>query len=512
MSTTASRTANSARNAGVSILAQILIIVLGFITRTVFVKELGVALLGVNSLLTSVVSMLALADLGINGAVMYALYKPIREGDTDKTAAIVRYATRMYRWVAVLVAVVGLGVAPFLNHLVRLDEDVPMLEIYYLVLLANTVVGYLMLARLQLIDADQKMYLTKAYSMAFNVLRSVAQIASLIVLESFLVFLVIQVVFTFANNLVVYRRAGQLYPFLKESPKYLNATDRSSILTSVRGMMIFRLGGLVLNNSPAVLISTIVGTMALGYYSNYMLIVTSVMMISEVIFASLVASVGNLVASDDRQAARSVFDEIVLLAIIIFGTLSVGISMLASDFIALWLGVDYVLPHATVIGIVLNFYVTGVLLPIWSYRIATGMFRQTQYVMLITAIVSIALSLVLGNIIGLAAIVIAPGLARLFTGAWYEPWILVRDHLSGRVLPYFLMHVGAFALWAGIAVAVAALGAVVPGNTLTTFAVKAGLCVVLLPIGAWAAFHRTDAFSRLIGRVRTLLASIRSKP
>lgn len=69
MSTTASRTANSARNAGVSILAQLLIIVLGFITRTVFVRELGVALLGVNSLHTSVRTLPAYADLGINNVV-----------------------------------------------------------------------------------------------------------------------------------------------------------------------------------------------------------------------------------------------------------------------------------------------------------------------------------------------------------------------------------------------------------------------------------------------------------
>lgn len=504
MIATRSLTAQSARNAGVSILAQIVVVILGFVTRTVFVAELGVAMLGVNTLLTSTLALLAVADLGINGALMYALYKPLREVDTKAIAAIVRYAGRLFRWVALVVAILGLALAPFVHQLVRLEENVDGLEIYYLILLADTVVRYLMLNRLVLLNADQKIYLTKTYSLIFNTLRSIAQIVSLVVFGSFVVFLVIQVVFTAFNNVAVYHRAGRLYPYIK-SRSTLPAAERRSIFRSTRAMLIYRLGGLVLNNSTALLVSVIVGTMALGYYSNYMLIVSAAVMIVEVAFSALTPSVGSLVATGHRGAGRGVFDEMVLVAILIHGLIAVGFVTLVDHFVVLWLGRDYVLPAEVVLAIVLNFYVTGTLMPLWSFRSATGLFRQTQWIMLITAGLSIALSFILGFTVGLVGVVMAPAIARLCTGAWYEPRMLIRNYLSGKISSYFGLQGGAFLLWCAIAGLAVWLGDMVPGDSLATMATKVALIAILFPAASWLAFRRTSAFQQLIRRFRALL-------
>ena len=491
-----------------SVLSQVMVIALGFVTRTVFIAKLGVELLGVHSLLTSVLALLALADLGINGAVMYALYRPLGEGDTEATAAIVSYAAKLLRGVALVVALVGLALTPFLHQLVNLEEPVQHLELYYLVLLANTVASYLMLNRLVLLDADQKIYLTKAYSLVFNVLRSIAQIVSLLILESFFAFLAIQVLFTIANNLAVYLRAGQIYPLLKDSSATLAPPERKSILASVKALVIFRVGGLILNNSTAVLISVIVGTVALGHYSNYSLIVSSAAMVTEVVFSSLTPSVGNLVAAGNHEAARRVFDEMVLLSILVHGMIAVGIVTLADNFMVLWLGSEFVLPLGVAVGIVFNFYVTGTLMPLWSFRSATGLFRQTQFVMLITAVISIALSFALGAAFGLAGVVIAPAIARLMTGAWYEPWLLIRDHLAGNVRPYFVLQIAALAFWATLAWLTLALDDAIPWGPLASMGVKAAMLAILLPVSSWLVFGRRDSFRSLVQRMRNLAGAI----
>ena len=511
MSAPSSRSARSAYNAGVSVLSQVVVIALGFVVRTVFIAKLGVTMLGVNALLTSTLALLAFADLGINGALMYALYKPLSDGDTDATAAIVRYAGRLFRWVALVVAVVGLALTPFIHRLVHLDEGVPNLELYYLVLLANTVVGYLMLNRLVLLNADQKIYLTKAYSLAFNAARSIGQVVSLLVFESFLMFLVIQVVFTIGNNLAVYLRAGQLYPYIKDSSTPLEHSQRRSILASVKALVIFRVGGLILNNSSSLLISVIVGTVALGFYSNYVLIVSSAVMITEVVFASLTPSVGNLVAAGDQGAGRRVFDEIVLLSIVGHGILAVGFVTLVDDVVVLWLGQEFLLEPAAVAAIAFGFYVTGTMMPMWSFRSATGLFRQTQFVMVITAGVSIALSFALGAGFGLVGVVLAPTLARLLTGAWYEPWLLLRDHLSGRAGPYFGLQFGALVLWGVIAGLTTCVGSAVTGGALVSIAAKGALLAVLLPVAIWLFFRRMDAYQSLMRRIRALVLRARSK-
>ncbi|HZK04741.1 MAG TPA: oligosaccharide flippase family protein [Actinomycetaceae bacterium] len=511
MSAPASRTASSARNVSVSLLAQILVILLGFVTRTVFVATLGVALLGVNSLIISVLAMLTFADLGINGAVMYTLYAPLRDGDSSRIAAIVNHAGRMFRRVSAVVGVLGLAATPFIHRLVRLEQTVPNLEIYYLVLLANTVAGYLMLNRIVLLEADQRMYVTKAYSMAFNVVRSIAQIAVLLVFRSFLAYLAIQVIATVANNLVVYLRAGRLYPSLTAHANPLPGAERRSMWDSVRAMTLYRFAGLILGNSPAILISVVVGTMALGYYSNYILIVGAVMMLTETAFGALTPSVGSFAAAGDRQAGRRLFDEIVVLSVLIHGALACGLVALIGDFVLLWLGAEFVLPLEVVAAIVLNFYVSGSLMPLWSFRSATGLFRETQYVIVLTAVLSVGLSILLGSAIGLAGVVVSPALARLVTIAWYEPLVLVRRHLAGPVLPHLALQVGSLALWTAIAIAVTAAGQLVPGGTITAMALKTALLAVVVPAAGWLAFRRTDGFRALGVRVRAFATAARSR-
>lgn len=500
MSSPRSRTANSMRNASISVLVQVAIIGLGFITRTIFISELGVSLLGINTLLTSLVAILAFADLGISSALMYSLYKPLRDRDSKSVAAIVQYAGRLFRWVALFVAVVGSALTPFVHLLTRLDEKIPYLEVYYLVLLANTAVSYLMLNRIVLIDADQKIYLTKTYSLVFNVLRSVAQITSLIYLESFLAFLVIQVMFTWLGNFVVYLRAGKMYPYIKSSSPLLNPEDRQSILASVRAMMIFRVGGLILGHSPSILISILVGTVALGYYSNYLLIVAAAVMITEVVFSSFTPSVGNLIASGDRSSSRRVFDEMVVLSTIVHGFVAIILVILIEDFIGLWLGDEFTLGKIAAVAISLNFYVTGTLLPLWSFRSATGLFRQTQWVILITAGLSILFSWLLGSHFGLVGIVLAPALARLLTGGWYEPWLLIRRHLTGNSWAYFRTQIFSFALWVSMASGILLIEGMLPLSGLSLLAAKASITLLIVPLGIWLAFRKTPAFLRLAAR------------
>ena len=75
-------------NVKYGVLSQMVKILLQFIVRKTFIYYLGVELLGVHSLFTSILSMLAMAELGIGSAVAFSLYKPIVQKDTNKISAI----------------------------------------------------------------------------------------------------------------------------------------------------------------------------------------------------------------------------------------------------------------------------------------------------------------------------------------------------------------------------------------------------------------------------------------
>ena len=84
------RTENSIRNISISIFTQIIMTILGFVSRKVFLENLGITYLGVNGLLTNVLSLLGLLEAGIGSSIVYNLYKPLAERDEDKIIALMQ--------------------------------------------------------------------------------------------------------------------------------------------------------------------------------------------------------------------------------------------------------------------------------------------------------------------------------------------------------------------------------------------------------------------------------------
>lgn len=79
-----SRTKNATRNIIFGLILKIYQIVFPFIMRTVMIYFMGVKYLGLNSLFTSILQVLNLAELGVGSAMVYSMYKPIAENDGDK--------------------------------------------------------------------------------------------------------------------------------------------------------------------------------------------------------------------------------------------------------------------------------------------------------------------------------------------------------------------------------------------------------------------------------------------
>ena len=67
------RIKNTKRNIGYGLLQVIVSQLLPFIVRTILIYRFGVSYLGLNSLFTSVLSVLSLMELGFGTAVVYSL-------------------------------------------------------------------------------------------------------------------------------------------------------------------------------------------------------------------------------------------------------------------------------------------------------------------------------------------------------------------------------------------------------------------------------------------------------
>ena len=75
------RTKNATRNIIFGGVLKIYQILVPFLMRTAMIYFLGMQYLGLNSLFSSILQVLNLAELGIGSAMVYSMYKPIAEDD-----------------------------------------------------------------------------------------------------------------------------------------------------------------------------------------------------------------------------------------------------------------------------------------------------------------------------------------------------------------------------------------------------------------------------------------------
>ena len=91
------RTKNAARNVVFDGTMEIVNVLFPFVIRSVMLHVLGTEYLGLNGLFKSILNFLNLAELGVGSAMVFSMYKPIAEDDTQTICALLRLYRLIYR-------------------------------------------------------------------------------------------------------------------------------------------------------------------------------------------------------------------------------------------------------------------------------------------------------------------------------------------------------------------------------------------------------------------------------
>ena len=153
------RTKNATRNIIFGVILKAYQIIAPFLMRTALIYLMGVQYLGLNSLFTSILQVLNLAELGVGSAMIYSMYKPIAEDNNAAICALMKLYRTYYRVIGLIIAVAGCALTPFIPKLI--SGDVPeKVNIYvlYLLNLGATVLSYWLYAyKNSILQAYQRM-------------------------------------------------------------------------------------------------------------------------------------------------------------------------------------------------------------------------------------------------------------------------------------------------------------------------------------------------------------------
>lgn len=505
-----SRTINALRNSAYGIAWKVIFLVLGLVSRTIFIEHLGNAYVGVNGLYSEILSVLSFTELGFGNALIFAMYEPVAHNKELETMQLLDFYRKVYRLIACAIALLGTAIIPFLPHIVKGADFLTLqeLRLYYVIFLFNTVCSYFVTYKYSYVTALQKNYIYTNFDSVFSMATSFLQIAVILLTNDFLAYLLTHSICLALSRVAAALYLNRKFPILTKKPaEPLPAGKRRRIFTDVKALALGQFASVAVHSTDNIIISSLsgLGVLGVGLVNNYMMLINNVLAFVTILFNSVVAGFGNLAATSGLEEYREAFEEANFINFWIYGFCSIAFFVLTPPFIALWIGEESLIDNVSFLLIIINLYLQGQCTIYMYARSAKGEFRRGIVPVIVQPIVNLVVSIIGAKTLGLVGVYIGTVVSRLVLVM--RPSLEYRYFFGRSAWEYYgklVLHFAATFL-AGLA-AYMAVQPLLPAASWGRFVM--GVCVVaVLPnLIFLLLFFRAKEFKAVLVRVNNLLS------
>lgn len=502
------RTKNSLLNILVSFGTQAVSILLLFISRKVFLNYFTEEYLGVNGLFTEILTVLSLAELGIGTAIMYSMYDAVANKNQKEICQLMNLYKRLYTVAGVAVLGIGLAMLPFLDYLIK-DNQIPHIRLIFLMYLADSAVSYFLSYKQTVIQAHQKAYVVSGVAMGIRCGQILLQIAAILVLQNFYVYIAIQILGQMCTNLVLSAVSGKLYPYTRRNREGLPPKEKvQAIYRHIKAMALHKFGAVFVSNTDNLIISAFVGLGTVGLYANYKMVLNSLRLALSYIYNAFTAGIGNLAATESPARVHQVYNCLNFVMSMLYGWSACCLWLLFNPFISTFFGARFTLAAPVVAIIVADFYIHGMRQMTLRFRDAMGLYWHDRFKPFIEVVINLTVSLLLVKKYSIGGVILGTIVSSLATNFWVEPYVLFRHGIRAdwkkRLGNYYLRY-GAYTLFSLAAGALSwLLVGTFPADTFL-YLILRGLAVsAVYGLAVLLVFGRTPELRYVLEKVRQL--------
>lgn len=435
-----SRTSKSIKNAKIALCFYALNLILQFFSRKIFLDYLGSEILGLNTTAQNLLGFLNLAELGIGSAVAYNLYKPLYEKNKQAINDIVSIQGWLYRRIAYFV-ILGSCILMFFFPVIFEKAKVPLWYTYgsYIALLGSALLSYFANYKQIVLSADQKEYKITWSVQGSRIVKTALQILAIYFLSNgYMYWMILELLMAVVTSIVLNVIIKKEYPWLTPviSDGHTIQKLYPNIITKTKQLFFHKIGGFVLTQTSPLIIYAYTSLSLVAVYGNYMLIVLGVTALMGAMLNSISAGVGNLVASGDKIAIKSVFWELTVFRVWVASIICFGMYLLGHSFVTLWVGREYVLPQSSFFVLIVITFIT-LTRTNDSFLAAYGLY-QDIYAPLFEAILNLGLSILLGYYYGLTGILSGVAISLLIVVVAWKPYFLYRCGFKDSIKEYII--------------------------------------------------------------------------
>lgn len=429
-------------NSSVNIMTYLLLFIPNLIVRKVFLTTLGSQILGLNSLYSNIIGWLSIAEMGIGTAIIFSLYKPFSENDTEQMNAYINFYGYIYKFIGVIFLTLGLIILPFLSFFISNDVNVSMNTVIYgfMLFLLNSFISYMFSHRLCILNVAQESYKITIGTTVSQLIIFTLQYIILKKYSNFLLYISVQLVVNLIYYIMINIYVKRRYPWIGEKNKKLDKITISTLFKNIRALFMHKIGSLVVSSTDDLVISKFVGLIQLSNYTNYNTIVVAIRRLIQMGLNGITASIGNMLNSKDKNRVYDVHKKIFFLSFWIVSFITITLYNTLNQFVGLWIGKDYLLDDLTYTVVLINFYFGAMRGSVEQFQNGSGLFYQDRYAPLAESIINLTVSLFLVKRIGIAGVFIGTLISNITVVFWTKPYVVYKYIFNESLKKYFIMY------------------------------------------------------------------------
>lgn len=441
-----SRVKKSFLNARMNLICYLVSLLVAFFTRKIFLEQLGTEFIGFTGTLQSILGFLNLAELGVGTAIGYVLYKPIYDDNKIKINEIISVFGYLYRCIGLVILAGGIILSAFLPWIFP-NTSFSWIVIYlgFYAYLASSLLGYFVNYRQTLLSADQRNYEVMGYYQAITSTKMIMQMVFAIYIQSFILFLSIELLFGIIYSCVLTYRINKVYPWLDSDIRLGKQLFKKypEIGKYVKQLFIHKIGGFFQSQTTPLFIYSFVSLPLVALYINYTLLTYKIQALLNSVLDSTAAGVGNLISERNNQKIWDTYQELFSIRAFFAGIGTFTAYYLLTPFIQLWLGNEYILDQFSTILILIQLYLLTMRGVTDQFLFGYGLFYDV-WAPLTEAMIFVVTALIGGYVWGLQGVLLAPIISLTFIIYGWKPYFLFTKGFNRPIYKYWIMFFSNF--------------------------------------------------------------------
>lgn len=400
----------------VSTMFLVLQMLLSFWRTKIIITLCGIDVNSVIQTANQLYAYLSLLESGMCAAYQYKMYKPYVNGDMDQLYWLYEKLNKQMQQIGSKMLLIVVCVSALFPFIVA-ENKLTCAKVFFMFLVVGVrcVLPYLFIvAKKNILIIEEKQYVVSSIDSLVYISINIVEIIIIkllvwpieIALVCGTLVLVVGYLFykkkvsTFWGEIILNEKRNDTIEAINDAHKM------------TKDIIVHQVCGLV-NNNIDVLLLSLFNMFAVTVYSNYNSIINYPVSIINGGIKNIKATIGLKFASKEENT-YDVFREILSMNIWIAGVVSAVFNVMINDFIRIWLGNEYVLTTLCVNMFSLILLRRLIAETIYSVRDANGLYKESKYYTLFTAIVNLVISILTVKEFGISGLLFGTLISSYF--------------------------------------------------------------------------------------------------